>query len=199
MSAPEWNGPSIQQAYHLCFTDTMFGPDLYRSLGWVSSCKVKGRLFDSWSGHKPALQACPQLGHVQEATDRYFSLTLMFLSLSFSLPAPLSKRNNLRKISRWYMKGPACHEKVQGEGSEGMEGSEGSEGGAWISKGIQCHRSLGFRQDHAWGWPKPEISWGGLKQTRDLCSPEIQKRCPYQVPHTTWAALEEQDMKMDCS
>ena len=33
----------------------------------------------------------PWLGCVQEATDRCFSLTLMFLPLSFSLPSPLSK------------------------------------------------------------------------------------------------------------
>ena len=32
-----------------------------------------------------------QLGRMQEATDQYFSCTLMFLSLSFSLFSPLSK------------------------------------------------------------------------------------------------------------
>ena len=39
----------------------------------------------------------PWLGHVHEAIYRCFSLTLMFLSLSFSLPSPLS-RKKINKI-----------------------------------------------------------------------------------------------------
>ena len=34
----------------------------------------------------------PQWGHVREATYRCFSFTSVFLSLSFSLPSPLSKK-----------------------------------------------------------------------------------------------------------
>ena len=45
----------------------------------ASSCKPKGHGFDSWSGNMPGLQAwCP--GHVQEATDRSFSLPLSKIS-----------------------------------------------------------------------------------------------------------------------
>ena len=35
----------------------MFCPDQYGSVGWGLSCKVKGRWFDSWSGHTPGLWA----------------------------------------------------------------------------------------------------------------------------------------------
>ena len=58
------------------------------SVGWVSSYQEEGRQFDSWSGHIPGL---PASGHIQEATDQCFSLTLMFLSLSLSPSSPLSK------------------------------------------------------------------------------------------------------------
>ena len=39
----------------------------------------------------------PWLGRMQEDTNRYFSLTSMILSLSFSLPSPLSRINKRRK------------------------------------------------------------------------------------------------------
>ena len=39
---------------------------------------------------------CPQSGHVREATNRCFSLTSVFLSLSFSLPFPLSKNKYIK-------------------------------------------------------------------------------------------------------
>ena len=58
-------------------------------LGGVSSYKLKGLGFDSWSGHMPGLRACPHSGHMQEAANRCFSLTWMFLS-SLSLLSPLS-------------------------------------------------------------------------------------------------------------
>ena len=67
------------------------GPDRRGSVGWVSSHKTKGRRFNSWSGHTPGLQARPLAGGVRETTYPYISHTSMFLSLSFSLPSPLSK------------------------------------------------------------------------------------------------------------
>ena len=42
-------------------------------------------------------ETSPQLGHKQEATDRCLSHISTFLSLSFSLPSPLSKYNYLKK------------------------------------------------------------------------------------------------------
>ena len=45
-------------------------PDQCDSVDWVSARKAKVCLFDSPSGHLPELQASPQLGQVQEATDR---------------------------------------------------------------------------------------------------------------------------------
>ena len=52
-------------------------------------------------GHRPTKQKVAgsipgtylgcRFGYIQEATNQSFSLTLMFLSLSFSLPSPLSK------------------------------------------------------------------------------------------------------------
>ena len=59
--------------------------------GWVSSHKAEDHWFDSQSGHMPGLQARSLLGGMQEGADQCFSQTLMFLSLSFSLPSPLSK------------------------------------------------------------------------------------------------------------
>ena len=47
----------------------------------------KGRRFDSQSGHIPGLQARLPVGGVRKRGNH----TLMFLSLSFSLPSPLSK------------------------------------------------------------------------------------------------------------
>ena len=37
----------------------------------------------------------PQLGYMQEATNQYFFLTSLFLSLSLSLPSPLSRINKI--------------------------------------------------------------------------------------------------------
>ena len=53
------------------------------------------------SGHNtPGLQVRSRSGHVREATNRCFSFTSVFLSLSFSLSLPLSKNkyNLLKKI-----------------------------------------------------------------------------------------------------
>ena len=51
-------------------------------VGWASSCKVKGRQFDSWLGHMPGLR-------VQFPVRVYMRGSgLMFLTLSF-LPSSL--------------------------------------------------------------------------------------------------------------
>ena len=49
-------------------------------------------------GFGPWSRFSPQLGHMQGATDWCFSLTLMFLSLIFSLPSPLSRINKRKEI-----------------------------------------------------------------------------------------------------
>ena len=59
--------------------------------GWVSVHKAKGHQFNSRSGHKPGLRFGPQLGRIIDTATRCFSLTSMFLSLSFSFPCPISK------------------------------------------------------------------------------------------------------------
>ena len=69
-------------------------PDWYGSVRWVSSCKLKGGRFDSWSGYMSGLQARSPVGGVQEATNRCFSHTRMFFSFCFSLPSLLSKKIN---------------------------------------------------------------------------------------------------------
>ena len=67
------------------------GCDWCGSVVWVLSHRLKDHWFNSWSGYMPGLQARSLVGCVQEATNWCFSHTSMFLSLSFSLPSPLSK------------------------------------------------------------------------------------------------------------
>ena len=59
----------------------------------ASFLKAKSHKLDSWSGHMPRLQVWPPFWHLWEATDRWFFLLLVFLSLSFSIPFLLSKIN----------------------------------------------------------------------------------------------------------
>ena len=56
------------------------------SVGWVPACKPKGHWLDSQSGHRPGI---PGAGHMRGHS------TLMFLSLSSSLPSRLSKNKFL--------------------------------------------------------------------------------------------------------
>ena len=66
-------------------------PGCYGLVDWATACEPKGHWFDSQSGHMPGLWARALFGDMWEATDWCISHTLMFLSLSFSLPSPLSK------------------------------------------------------------------------------------------------------------
>ena len=61
-------------------------PGSYVSVDWVPAREPKGRQFYSQSGYMPGLQARSPLGGCVRGNH-----TLMFLSLSFSLPFPLSK------------------------------------------------------------------------------------------------------------
>ena len=59
-----------------------YGPGWCHSMDWVLACEPKGWRFNSQSGHMPGLQSPVGSNH-----------TLMFPSLSFPLPSPLSKIN----------------------------------------------------------------------------------------------------------
>ena len=60
-------------------------PGWHGTVGWASSCEPKSPWFDSWSGHMPGLQVQSLVRACVEG-NRW-----VFLSLSFSLPSPLSK------------------------------------------------------------------------------------------------------------
>ena len=70
------------------------GPGHCGSVGWASAHKrKKGHWFNSQSGHMLRLWARSAAGGLWEAADAadgWLSLTSVFLSLSFSLPSPLS-------------------------------------------------------------------------------------------------------------
>ena len=75
-------------------------PNQCGSVGWATSRKQKGHGFYSWSGHMPGLQAeSPCMMGMQEATHQCFCGTLMFLSLSPSIPLSL-KRNEIPKKTK---------------------------------------------------------------------------------------------------
>ena len=61
------------------------------SVDWVLACEPKGRQFGSHSGHMPRLWAWSPVRGMWEETEKCVSHTLLFFSLSFSLPSPLSK------------------------------------------------------------------------------------------------------------
>ena len=64
-------------------------------LSFLEHCPVHLKVTGSIPGQGTYL-GCkfdPQSGCIWEATNRYFSLTLMFLSLSLSLPSSFSKIN----------------------------------------------------------------------------------------------------------
>ena len=66
-------------------TKKVKNPDQCGSLGWVSFHKAKGHQFDPWSRHMPELWVQSLVGAHMRGNQS------MFLSLSFSLPSPLSK------------------------------------------------------------------------------------------------------------
>ena len=61
------------------------------SVDWMLACEPKSCHFYSQSGHMPGLWARSPVRGMREATDWCIPSTSMFLSLSFSLPFPLSK------------------------------------------------------------------------------------------------------------
>ena len=79
--------PSVEESIKKLW----YSIDQCGSVFWASSCKAKSHWFDSSQGMCLGCRFSPLTGCVEEATDRYFSLTSMFLSISFSLPSPLSK------------------------------------------------------------------------------------------------------------
>ena len=64
-------------------------PGWYGSLDWALVCKQKGHQFNTQSGHVPGFRGGSLAGGMPEATDRYICYTLMFRSLSPSLPISL--------------------------------------------------------------------------------------------------------------
>ena len=72
-------------------------PDWSGSVGGASFSKVKGCGLIPSQGPRLCCGFSPQSGHLCEATDQCSSLTVMFLSLSFSLPPPLSKNKIFKK------------------------------------------------------------------------------------------------------
>ena len=72
----------------------------YGSVDWVLAYEPKGRWFYSQSGHMPGLRARSPVEGVWEAADWCFSHTSMFLSLSFSLPSPLSKNKYIKSLKK---------------------------------------------------------------------------------------------------
>ena len=75
MTTKESNGLNKRNILKIFFKRAPSCPDQCGSVGWASSCKVKDRLFDSWSGHLPGLWVQAPVGCKCEATDRCFSLT----------------------------------------------------------------------------------------------------------------------------
>ena len=76
-----WGTNGFNSFICICHDLKVFSPGCSGSVDWVPACKPKGHWFDSWPGHIPGLWAKPQ----------GISHTLLFLSLSFSLPSLLSK------------------------------------------------------------------------------------------------------------
>ena len=82
-------------------------PDLCGSVGWALSHKANDHWFNSHSGDLPGLWFGPWLRHIWEATDRCFSLTSVFHSLSPSLPFSIKVNKIFSKKSQL----STCHGK----------------------------------------------------------------------------------------
>ena len=69
------------------------------SVDWAPACEPKGHWFDS---HQGTCLGC-RPGHVCSGGHARSNHTLMFLSISFSLPSPLSKINHffLKSECKW--------------------------------------------------------------------------------------------------
>ena len=66
-------------------------PGWCSSVDWVLACEPKGHWFDSQLGHMPGFWPRFPVGGMREATNWCILHTLVFLSLFFSLPSPLSE------------------------------------------------------------------------------------------------------------
>ena len=91
-------------------------------VAWALSCKARGGWFGSRSGHMPGSQAWSLGGGTWGAADWCFCLTLMILSLSFSLPPSLYKRRNkifpkISKVSQHPNEHPRWSSRFPGRGA----------------------------------------------------------------------------------
>ena len=83
-------GGAVQMTWSEILEKSFNIQKIFSCPGWMAQLvgalthTTKDCRFDSQLGHILRLQFNPQLGYVQEATDQYFSLTLMSLSLSLS-------------------------------------------------------------------------------------------------------------------
>ena len=71
------------------------------SVGWALDYELKGCWFNSQSGHMPGLWARSWFGGGQEATDGWFSCTLLFFYTSFFLS--LSLKNEMSSLRKYFV------------------------------------------------------------------------------------------------
>ena len=83
--------------YNLQVSRAGSSPDWCGSVGWVSSCKVKGCWFDSWSGHMPGLWVQTPVGVCTGGNWSMF-VSHIDLSLLLSLPPFPSLQKYINKI-----------------------------------------------------------------------------------------------------
>ena len=94
-------GKGISNVAHWSFASGKVQPWLVWLSGLVVLPKVNGCGFLSG---QPTSLLCGlvRLGAYRQATDRYFSRISRFLSLSFSLPSPLSKNKEIKPFLKGY-------------------------------------------------------------------------------------------------
>ena len=88
----------ITLVFNISIKSKKNGPGWCGSVAWVPACKPRGRWIDPQSGHMPGLWARSPVGGVRA------NHTLMFLSLSFSLPSSLFKNKYIKSFFSpgWY-------------------------------------------------------------------------------------------------
>ena len=87
---------SLHHFHKHCTQNCVCCSDWCGSVGWVSSLRAKGCWFDSPLGHIPRLRDWSLVAACTRGNQSMF-LTSVFLSISLSLPSPLSKINKLKK------------------------------------------------------------------------------------------------------